>query len=51
MREQGREALTDFARSQTKAIADLGSLIRQAAGKREADPVLIEYREQAGDEG
>lgn len=51
VQEQAREALGDFARSQTKAIADLGSLIRQAAGKREADPVLIEYREQAGDEG
>ncbi len=51
VQEQGREALTDFARSQTKAIADLGELIRRSTSRREADPVLIEYREQAGDEG
>lgn len=46
--QDSREALTDFARTQAKAISDLGDLMRRAASKRDSDPILLEYQQQNG---
>lgn len=49
--QDSREALTDFARTQAKAIADLGELMNRASAKRDSDPILIEYQQQNGGGG
>jgi hypothetical protein len=47
---QSREALADFSARQAKALEDLSSLMRNAAARRDADPILIEHMQQSGSE-
>ena len=46
-----REALTEFARSQARAVEALSGLMHRAGAKRDADPILIEYQQQNGGAG
>lgn len=46
--QQSREALTDFAQRQAKALEDLGGLLERANANRERDPILVEYQQQNG---
>lgn len=47
--EGAREALSDFAQQQAKALGDLRALMEQANAQRNADPILIEHQRQNGD--
>lgn len=46
--ENTREALSDYARTQAKAIENLSNLMKRATDKRDRDPILIEYQQQNG---
>ena len=48
--EQTREALSDYAQRQAKALEDLSGLMQRATEKRDRDPILIEYQQQSGSE-
>lgn len=46
--DQAREALTDFAQRQAKALEDLGGLMKAANANRQRDPILVEHQQQNG---
>lgn len=46
--EHSREALSEFAQRQAKALEDLSKLMDRAGSQRDRDPILIEYQQQAG---
>jgi len=48
VQDQAREALTDYAQRQAKALEDLSELMQRATEKRDRDPILIEHEQQSG---
>lgn len=48
VQDGAREALSDFAKSQSESLAALRAMMESAADKRKGDPILIEYQQQNG---
>lgn len=48
---EGAMALEDFAQKQAKALESLKGLLERGKARAAADPVLVEYRQQMGEEG
>lgn len=48
--EGEQAAVEDFARKQADALAALGGLLQRSRARAEADPVLLDYKEQMGGE-
>lgn len=46
--EKSREALTEFAGRQAKALENLSGLMERAGAKRDTDQILIEHQQQSG---
>lgn len=47
---EGAMALEDFAQKQAKALESLKGLLERGKARAAADPVLVEYRQQMGEE-